>query len=52
MTVSYSNPLHNNSRDSALGWIAAASIPEEPGAGKLHAGICTGAVGELAALPQ
>ena len=25
--------------------IAEASITEEPGAGKLHAGICAGAVG-------
>ena len=31
---------------------AEASIPEEPGAGKLHAGICAGAVGQLAVLPR
>jgi hypothetical protein len=29
----------------ALGLSAEASIYEEPGAGKLHAGICAGAVG-------
>ena len=28
-----------------LSWIAEASILEEPGAGKPHAGICAGAVG-------
>ena len=28
-----------------LGWNAEASISEEPGAGKPHAGICAGAVG-------
>ena len=37
---------------SFLGLIAEASIPEEPGAGKLHAGICAGAVGQLAVLPR
>ena len=31
---------------------AAASICEEPGAGKPHAGICAGAVGQLAVLPR
>ena len=30
---------------NSLSLIAEASIPEEPGAGKLHAGICAGAVG-------
>ena len=30
---------------NGLGWIAEASISEEPGAGKLHAGICAGAAG-------
>jgi hypothetical protein len=30
-----------------LGLAAEASIHEEPGAGKLHAGICAGAVGQL-----
>ena len=30
----------------------AARLPEEPGAGKLHAGICAGAVGSLAVLPR
>jgi hypothetical protein len=29
----------------SLGWIAEASLLEEPGAGKLHAGICAGAAG-------
>ena len=29
-----------------------ASISEEPGAGKRHAGICAGAVGQLAVLPR
>ena len=29
----------------ALGLPAEASVYEEPGAGKLHAGICAGAVG-------
>ena len=29
----------------SIGRIAEASLPEEPGAGKLHAGICAGAVG-------
>jgi hypothetical protein len=32
--------------------IAEASISEEPGAGKLHAGICAGAAGQLAVLPR
>jgi hypothetical protein len=32
-------------KSGGLGWIAEASIPEEPGAGKSHAGICAGAVG-------
>src|SRR6185436_12200107 len=31
---------------------AEASIHEEPGAGKPHAGICAGTVGQLAVLPQ
>jgi hypothetical protein len=31
---------------------AEASIHEEPGAGKPHAGICAGAVRQLAVLPQ
>ena len=31
---------------------AAASITEEPGARKRHAGICAGAVGQLAVLPR
>ncbi len=35
-----------------LGLAAEASIHEEPGAGKLHAGICAGAVGQLAVLPR
>ncbi len=35
-----------------LGWIAEASISEEPGAEKLHAGICAGAAGQLAVLPR
>jgi hypothetical protein len=35
-----------------LSRIADASISEEPGAGKLHAGICAGAVGQLAVLPR
>ena len=29
-----------------------ASCPEEPGAGKLHAGICEGGAGQPASLPQ
>ena len=36
----------------ALGLPAEASVYEEPGAGKLHAGICAGAVGQLAVLPR
>jgi hypothetical protein len=32
------------SPEHARGWIAAASIPEAPGAETLHAGICAGAV--------
>ena len=31
---------------------AAASLTEEPGTGKPHAGICAGGVGELASLPR
>ena len=31
--------------NKALSLAAEASIHEEPGAGKLHAGICAGAVG-------
>jgi len=31
---------------------AEASIPEEPGAGKPHAGICAGGVGQPASLPD
>jgi hypothetical protein len=31
--------------DSDVDWIAEASTSEEPGARKLHAGICVGAVG-------
>ena len=31
---------------------AEARIPEEPGAGNPHAGICAGAVGQLAVLPR
>ena len=29
-----------------------ASCPEEPGAGKLHAGICEGGAGQPASLPR
>ncbi len=31
---------------------AEASLSEEPGAGKLHAGICAGGVRQLAGLPR
>ena len=41
---------HGPSDHSSLA--AEASIHEEPGAGKPHAGICAGAVGQLAVLPQ
>ena len=38
-------PEHANGRLGSLGRTAEASLPEEPGAGTLHAGICAGAVG-------
>jgi hypothetical protein len=36
---------HCNLAYQSLVWIAEASIFEDPGAGKLYAGICAGAVG-------
>ncbi|MBU0704746.1 MAG: hypothetical protein KKC18_12870 [Chloroflexi bacterium] len=38
-------PLRRVEACGGLSWIAEASISEEPGAGKPHAGICVGAVG-------
>ena len=38
-------PAGNSEEGQEVGLHAEASIHEEPGAGKLHAGICAGAVG-------
>jgi hypothetical protein len=38
-------PVGNSEEGLSLDLHAEASIHEEPGAGKLHAGICAGAVG-------
>ncbi|MBN1811397.1 MAG: hypothetical protein JXA14_06150 [Anaerolineae bacterium] len=58
-SVPYAGPerSHRTANDeqgrfTGLGRIAEASISEEPGAGKPHAGICAEAVGQLTVLPR
>jgi hypothetical protein len=45
-------PEHATGHVGSIGRIAAARLPEAPGAGTLHAGICAGAVGSPAVLPR